>query len=694
MLDFHVFRRLLSFYLCIIFATSALAIETRDNAFQQSCYSTLSNLYLSSLSQQEAEEKKINEAITTHNIAAIKQHAGKILKTSNTVPLSSIKLPVIGEVEKLNIVYKLFSIDEKISANTINKQTYQDLNFFCGTSEHPTRHLLSKFAPLTVMGKVELQKLLACPITDIKILQERQACLQEIIKQPTLLQNLEKHLSVLHKIESEFLLFWKLSDEASTMLLDRHYFKWLPQLNQNQYALEFSALWEIIGKNLLPMALPIIMTYFQYIIIHHLLPDVARSFNEYLITLTHTFRQLYTWSPKYFSLGILFFITSIAIQMYPTITNAIDYNKSSNLIQQKMINVATFSKTLRLIQKQLAQNTCFASLIKNIKITDDRSDKKLKILQAQLNSKTFREKPSLFSFKGKALAAFKIMNEIKELFGPFLKIAGTIDAFVSVAKMLKSTINNQNAQFCFAEYEVAKTPHLNLTNFWHPILDQNSVVTNNLELGGQGQAANVILTGPNAGGKSTILKGLTIALIFAQTLGIAPASRMIFTPFTQINTYLNIADAEGSESLYQAEMHRAQTLIKSINNLYNNQFSFVIMDEIFTGTNPNEGQAGAYGIAKNLALLDNNVYLVATHYKSLTELENIIPNKVKNCKVYVTKNNDGSYNSPYKLLPGRSDQQIALDMLELEGFDNNIVSDARKELENLNNQHKKITQKE
>ena len=238
-------------------------------------------------------------------------------------------------------------------------------------------------------------------------------------------------------------------------------------------------------------------------------------------------------------------------------------------------------------------------------------------------------------------------------------------------------VNNSNAKFCFPEIIESDRPYVNINKLWHPFLNPEKVVTNDIELG-RDQAQNVILTGPNAAGKSTFLKAFTVSLILAQSFGIAPASAMKFTPFIKINTYLNISDEEGRESLFQAEMRRAQELLNSIKGLKKGEFSFVIMDEIFTGTNPKEGTAGAYGVAKSVSKYLQSICVVATHFKKLTELEEDTNGRFKNYKVYVNKFATGDIHYPYKVVPGISDQAIALLLLEQQGFDREILDEAYK----------------
>ena len=129
-------------------------------------------------------------------------------------------------------------------------------------------------------------------------------------------------------------------------------------------------------------------------------------------------------------------------------------------------------------------------------------------------------------------------------------------------------------------------------------------------------------------------------------------------------------------------MDRTQTLLNSIQSLKPGEYSFVIMDEIFTGTNPKEGKAGAYGVARSIANYSSCICVVATHYKRLTDLEPATNGYFKNYKVYVNISDDGTVTCPYKVVPGISDQAIALLLLEKHGFDKEILDEAYKVLNN------------
>ena len=250
-----------------------------------------------------------------------------------------------------------------------------------------------------------------------------------------------------------------------------------------------------------------------------------------------------------------------------------------------------------------------------------------------------------------------------------LDYVAEIDFFASCCKLINKT---GNGRFCFTEFIESKEPYIQSQNLWHPVIQDSRVVTNDITLD---NPRNMIITGPNAGGKSTFIKSITLSLVFSQTLGISLGTSMKLTPFKLINTYLNIPDVSGKESLFEAEMHRAREHIKKLESMPEDQFSFFIMDEIFSSTNPEEGISGGFAICERLGELKNSMNIITTHFNYLTKLAD--SGNYKAYKIPITRNKENDIVYEYKLMPGVSDQFIALELLKTKGFDKNIVSRAQ-----------------
>lgn len=245
-----------------------------------------------------------------------------------------------------------------------------------------------------------------------------------------------------------------------------------------------------------------------------------------------------------------------------------------------------------------------------------------------------------------------------------MKYIGIIDSCISNKNLL------QDKNYCFTNYSKSSKPFIQATQFSHPYLD--NPVKNNISLNGN----NMLITGPNAAGKSTFIKSIMLNVILSQTFGIACANEFNSTIFHSIETYLHIPDKNGISSLFETEMIKSKNYIDRISNYPSDKLSLIIMDEIFSSTNYIEGSSGAYGILKKLSSFDNNMTLITTHYSKLSKLEKTTNHKFKNYKFEISRNDNQEIQYNYKLQPGISNQNIALELLKKNDFDESIINDA------------------
>jgi DNA mismatch repair protein MutS len=236
----------------------------------------------------------------------------------------------------------------------------------------------------------------------------------------------------------------------------------------------------------------------------------------------------------------------------------------------------------------------------------------------------------------------------------------------------------------FLDRSQKQKPYIKLEDMWNPFLDAKEAVGNSVVMDAAGGTSNIILTGPNAGGKSTFLTGVATSLLLSQTFGIAPAKEAVLTPFDKINTSIDITDdIAAGKSLFMAEVDRAQKHINLLAGLQQDEFSFSIFDEPFSGTNPTEGAAAEYSVLEAMADYTNTLNIVATHYPIVMLLEKNVPEKgFVNYKVYITyQGAEKKLNYTYKVIPGKSNQAIAIDILEEQGYDTRLLKRAREIIE-------------
>jgi hypothetical protein len=127
---------------------------------------------------------------------------------------------------------------------------------------------------------------------------------------------------------------------------------------------------------------------------------------------------------------------------------------------------------------------------------------------------------------------------------------------------------------------------------------------------------NILITGPNASGKTTTIKSILINLIMGQQFGMGCYNKANVSIYDYFHSYLNIPDTSDRDSLFQAEARRCKDILQFITN-NNDKKHFCIFDEIYSGTNPNDATKCAKIYLKGLSNLDNLKFIITTHYTDL-----------------------------------------------------------------------------
>ena len=340
------------------------------------------------------------------------------------------------------------------------------------------------------------------------------------------------------------------------------------------------------------------------------------------------------------------------------------------------MGLRTFSDTLQALTTWSQQHNSFATGIPGLQETiafAHNTDSGTNRFLRTLADPVFANTTSSTMRVGPVLAALPQFLNLQNTFCSPLKTIAELDAYLSIAT-LYTEFKNLPRSYCFAEFEEkSTTPLLTYTDFWHPSLPVTRAVPNSIALGCDNHARNVILTGPNAAGKSTVSKALILNALLAQSFTIAPAATTRLTPFTHINTYLNVVQDVGERSAHRAEVQRSKELIDEIMCAAKKEFSLTMIDEMYRHTDPTIGAASSFGVAKGLGEEEDSLLILATHYSRLTGLP-AHAGTYENYKVEANRNADGTYHYPYQMVPGANETVIVFDMMVNEGFNEEILS--------------------
>ena len=226
--------------------------------------------------------------------------------------------------------------------------------------------------------------------------------------------------------------------------------------------------------------------------------------------------------------------------------------------------------------------------------------------------------------------------------------------------------------------EIHSENEVKLYNARHPLLSPESVVANDIFIGGEYQA--VVITGPNTGGKTVILKTLGLLQLMGQSgLQIPVAEESQIGIFHEV--FADIGDEQSIEqslSTFSSHMTNIVSILRKMDDK-----SLIILDELGAGTDPQEGAALAIAILDQIGAVGSSV-MVTSHYP---ELKVYGYNHAKTINASMEFDVD-TLSPTYRLLFGVPGRSNAFEISKRLGLSPDIIQNARHlidgETQNLN----------
>lgn len=193
---------------------------------------------------------------------------------------------------------------------------------------------------------------------------------------------------------------------------------------------------------------------------------------------------------------------------------------------------------------------------------------------------------------------------------------------------------------------------------------------------------HLIITGPNAAGKTTLLKATIFNIIISQQVGYGFYKKANIIPYDMIHCYINIPDTSARDSLFQAEAKRCKDILSKIEaDTFSKLRHFCVFDELYSGTNPYEAISSAYAFLKYLNKYDNVNFVLTTHFLDLCRrLEK--EREIHNCHMKIeTVNDDFKYT--YKLEKGISYIKGGIKVLKDLDYPIEIINNTNSTLQEL-----------
>jgi len=438
-----------------------------------------------------------------------------------------------------------------------------------------------------------------------------------------------------------------------------YYLDWpmLEFLNKSEVFLQWISIYNIASP-VISFFIPIIILIVPFFIIK--LKGLSLTIPEYIEVLkvvisNHAIGKLFTEfndveiSQKlYLLVSAGFYVFSI----YQNIVLCTRFNNNMDKIHKYFIQIKEYLvKTINSMENYLSYSSSLHThfhfnniLVEKIKILTELKNKISSISEYKLSFKKIFE-------IGHILKYFYEIYENKEYNDTLLYSFG-FNGYVDCIEGLQNNVKER--KLSFAEFTNKKKKN-SFKNSYYAVLKNNEPVKNNIKL-----EKNMSITGPNASGKTTILKSVLINVILTQQFGCGFYDSAKLKPYKYIHCYLNIPDTSGRDSLFQSEARRCKEILDIIDN--NKKDSHLcVFDELYSGTNPEEAIIGSTAFMEYLVKNKYVTSMLTTHFISVCEkLEN---NKnIINYHMDVTKqNNKITYN--YLLKEGISKIKGGLNVL-------------------------------
>ena len=200
------------------------------------------------------------------------------------------------------------------------------------------------------------------------------------------------------------------------------------------------------------------------------------------------------------------------------------------------------------------------------------------------------------------------------------------------------------------------------------LVDENKFIPNDFVF--NDTQSLIILTGPNASGKSCFIRQIGLIQILAQIGSFVPASNAIIKVVDRIFTRVGAVDDQSTgQSTFMVEMAETASILNQAT-----KNSLVLLDEIGRGTSTFDGLSIAWSVSEYIASEIICKCIFATHYHELNYLKNTLKN-VENFQVIV-KNLGNQLDFCHRIVKGGSNKSYGIEAARLAGVPHKVITKA------------------
>mgnify|MGYP001010069180 CR=1 FL=1 len=536
----------------------------------------------------------------------------------------------------INNYFDKYNNEYKDSYIDVSNEIYKDTNILKWSDN----------IPILDGSKILLNNIIKNPINNKELLLKRQ--------KSYFLDYDDDSFDILKEYENDILWIYKLNEEidndnAINILFPTSIFWKL--INEYEYLLDSYHIYRILFVPLSALFYPLTAFFAPYYYVKKYLKfDI--SVYSYFYVIKNFFSIFFqnTGNFKYNIFKFIVFCLYIFLYLYSIYQNfefSYMLYKTKKILHKKMQGVINFINESNKIINYFNNNIANVNNIISCYVTSDINYNVINITNTMTN---------IYKF-------WKNKNNIKDIIDNLLITIYTLDIINQISK------TKFNLNYSFPQYNNQITQIWNMKN---PLLSDMQI-SNPLSLN-----KNIIITGPNAAGKTTYVKSLLSNIILSQTIGLTYSDKSLIKIYDCIYSFMRINDELGSKSYFEAEAELCAKMInKSIDIQNLNKSGIFFMDEPMHSTPPIEGISTAYAVCEKIGTNTNVDLLITTHFFKLTTLENTYPYNFINLSVNAIHNIDNTFTFPYKIKKGSSNQCIAIELLDKKNFPEDVINSAK-----------------
>ena len=500
--------------------------------------------------------------------------------------------------------------------------------------------------------------------SDINFLKDNQKLIKEYVKPEIRYTQISSNYKNILDIWNEL--------KIETGFREKYYYidwEMIEFLNKSDFFLQFISIYNLFSP-IFSLTVPIIILIIPFFILK--MKGIPLTISEYFDVLknvaqtnaigklfTVNFTEITSQEKIYIFISAAFYLFSI----YQNIMVCVKFNNNMKTIHNhfKEINVYldnslnSMKNYLKYTNKLITHTEFNNNLIFKINILESINTKIKSISEYSLYN------ISKIKDIGKILKYFYELHTNKEYEEAIMYSIG-FNGYIDCIEGLKNNIEERKINYATF---INKNKKSIFKKSYYACLKNSNPVKNTIKF-----KNNIIITGPNASGKTTILKSTLINIILTQQFGCGFYDSAQFAPFNHIHCYLNIPDTSGRDSLFQAEARRCKEILDNINE-YKTDTHFCVFDELYSGTNPDEAETSATAFMLYLQKYKNVSSLLTTHFikvcKKLEKVKGIQNNKM------VTEKTENKLKYTYKLEHGISEVKGGINILTEMNYPKEII---------------------